>query len=340
MISVLIAGVGGASLGTEVAKSLRLAGGYRILGCDVSPLAFGHYDGACDRTFLVSRDRYIADLFAICRDQAVQAIIPGGTEPTRLVSDAKEDFRAEGICLAANASPVEALAADKAQCFRELERLGFAVPRTVAIASLADLRDVPLPCVIKPSVDSGGSSFVFFARSRQEAELYASYLLNDGRSVIAQDYIPHDLGEFTVGVLSEPSGGVLGVIALKRAFPAKLSILAQGRDFLISSGVSQGHIGAYPEICATAEKIARGFGSVGPFNVQGRIDALGRFLPFEINPRFSASTYLRALAGFNEVDHFVRLLIGAPAAAPLAIRPGWYLRGLTEAVVPENGLTS
>ena len=40
MKSVLIAGIGGGSLGTEIAKSLRLAGAYRILGCDVSPLAF------------------------------------------------------------------------------------------------------------------------------------------------------------------------------------------------------------------------------------------------------------------------------------------------------------
>jgi len=38
MVTVLIAGIVGASLGTEIAKSLRLAGGYHVIGCDPSPL--------------------------------------------------------------------------------------------------------------------------------------------------------------------------------------------------------------------------------------------------------------------------------------------------------------
>lgn len=43
-IRVLIAGIGGASLGTEILKSLLLnEERYDIFGCDISALAFGHY---------------------------------------------------------------------------------------------------------------------------------------------------------------------------------------------------------------------------------------------------------------------------------------------------------
>ena len=79
---------------------------------------------------------------------------------------------------------------------------------------------------------------------------------------------------------------------------------------MISSGYSRGHIGPYEEICSTASAIAEAVGSRGPLNIQGRIDADGCFVPFELNPRFSASTYLRTLAGFNEVDHFIKCRLG------------------------------
>ena len=61
---ILIAGIAGASLGTEIAKCLRHAGGYEIFGCDISPYAYGHYDPNFENTFLVERGRYIVDLLA------------------------------------------------------------------------------------------------------------------------------------------------------------------------------------------------------------------------------------------------------------------------------------
>jgi carbamoyl-phosphate synthase large subunit len=135
-------------------------------------------------------------------------------------------------------------------------------------------------------------------------------LLRNGLRPIAQEYIPHHGGEFTVGVLSDMDDCFLGAIALKRPLSAKLSIAIRGDDFLISSGYSRGHIGPYEEICSTASAIAEAVGSRGPLNIQGRIDADGCFVPFELNPRFSASTYLRTLAGFNEVDHFIKCRLG------------------------------
>jgi carbamoyl-phosphate synthase large subunit len=195
--------------------------------------------------------------------------------------------------------------------------------------------EAPLPCIVKPSKGSGGSAFVFYAHTRQEVRLYDAYLQSNGRHAIAQEYVPEEGGEFTAGVLSAPDGSVRGAIVLKRAFPAKLSIAARSRDFLISSGITQGHVGEYPAVSDVVIKIAVAVGSTGPINVQGRIDSQGRFLPFEINPRFSASTYLRAMAGFNEVDYYIQLIFGESLPS-LEARAGWYLRGLSEVFV-ENG---
>src|SRR6266516_2780201 len=98
MITVLIAGIGGASLGTEIAKSLRLAGGYHIIGCDPSPLAFGHYSDLCDKTVRVSLDRYIDHLVEISREEHLQAIV--AEEPMRLITALACRFSQEGIRLA------------------------------------------------------------------------------------------------------------------------------------------------------------------------------------------------------------------------------------------------
>ncbi|MBZ0129116.1 MAG: ATP-grasp domain-containing protein [Rhodobacteraceae bacterium] len=331
-ITVLIAGTAGASLGTEIAKSLVLAGGYRILGCDINPLAYGHFDANFAETFLVDASDYVAGVKAIATRNDVQVVIPGAEKPARILAAASATFADEGIVIAQNAPDVVDLASDKARCFERLQDIGLPVPQTRRIETAGDVRGFPMPCIIKPSLDSGGSSFVFFCRSDSEAELYATYLLANHLQPILQAYIPEEGGEFTIGVLSDLGGNIEGVIALQRSFTSKLSVMTRGTDFLISSGYTQGRIDTFPEVCAAARRMAEALGSRGPLNVQGRITPDGQFLPFEINPRFSASTYLRSLAGFNEVDHFIRHLLARPVARPLDIRPGWYLRTLAETV--------
>jgi carbamoyl-phosphate synthase large subunit len=329
-IPILVAGIAGASLGTEVAKSLRAVGDYRVLGCDINPFAYGHFDDSFDATFVSDPDDYIESVLAIAVAQEVRAIVPGGEVPAKLLAAATEKFKAAGIAIAQNEPEVVRIAGDKGACFERLTNLGIPIPVTRSIEHVAELHDFPMPCIIKPSKDSGGSSFVFFARTLDEAAVYVTYLRQNGLLPIAQAYIPEENGEYTVGVLSDLNGQTLGVIALRRLFNAKLSVMTRGKDFLISSGYSQGKIDVFPEVCASARRIAEAIGSRGPMNVQGRVDIQGRFIPFEINPRFSASTHLRTLAGFNEVDHFLRHILGLKPRAALEIRPGFYLRSLNE----------
>lgn len=332
-ISVMVAGIAGASLGTEIAKSLVLAGGYRVFGCDISPLAYGHFAPQFDATFLASREGYVESVIRLCVENGVEVLIPGGDQPAQLIAPAASRFAEMGVKVAQNTPDIVALASDKSLCFAALAGIDVVTPETRGIADPADVENFPMPCVVKPSRASGGSSFVFFARTHDEARLYCAYLLNNRLTPVVQSYIPEEGGEFTVGVLSDTKGELAGAIALRRTFTNKLSVMARGPDFLISTGYTQGRIEAFPEICSVAREIAERLGSRGPLNIQGRVDGEGRFVPFEINPRFSASTYLRALAGFNEVDHFVRHLVGLPARAALEARPGWYLRTLSETVV-------
>lgn len=336
-VKVMIAGVGGASLGTEICKCLCLAGKYEIYGCDISPTAYGLYDKGFTQTYRISRENYVSEVLDVCRRTGAKWLIPGGEQPNALLSAATELFSQEGICVVTNDAAIVGLCSDKEATFSKLSMCGVPIPKTTELTNADDVNNVGLPCIVKPATGTGGSASVFFAVTTDEALIYADFIRRNGSVPIAQEYVSDEEGEFTIGVLSLPDGQLVGSIALRRMLDAKLSVAYRGRGGVVSSGYSQGYIDAFPELCFQAEHIASLIQSRGPINIQGRVRN-GVLMPFEINPRFSASTYLRSLAGFNEIDMLLGYLIYGELRAPKLIKPGWYLRGLTENFVPKENV--
>ena len=335
-VKVMIAGIGGASLGTEILKSLCLVGDYKIYGCDISSTAYGLYDPSFTKTFHIDSKNYVTDVLALCSEYEIKYLIPGGERPMALLGAESEVLYSSGIQLLANSAEVIARYSDKEATFKHLSSIGISIPNTVTIKSKSDLDQIGLPCIVKPATGSGGSAAVFFAISADEAMVYADFIMRSGSAAVAQEYVDDSEGEFTIGVLSLNNGNIVGSIALRRVLDAKLSVAYRGRGGLISSGYSQGHIDLYPQLCHQAEQIAVAIGSRGPINVQGRVRD-GILLPFEINPRFSASTYLRAIAGFNEVHSLIKFYEEGVIPLRPKVKVGWYLRSLTEKyIAPEE----
>jgi carbamoyl-phosphate synthase large subunit len=132
---------------------------------------------------------------------------------------------------------------------------------------------------------------------------------------MVQEYVGTADEEYTVGVLSDLNGNFINSIAVKRLMSGQLNIRSSvtnrstrqdlGKKLVISSGVSQGHVGKFPIVTSQCEDIARQLGSTGPLNIQCRL-VKGEVKVFEINPRFSGTTSLRAMVGFNEPDLLIR----------------------------------
>jgi carbamoyl-phosphate synthase large subunit len=334
---ILIAAIGGASLGTELLKCLAATDRYRVFGCDISNYAFGHYQEGFEETAMVSSEGYEDVVLKLCLDWDIEAVIPGGEGPLVLLGKAAPQFEAQGIHVAANDPQVIATCSDKARLFERLSEMKLPIPATRSIRNPDELDGFPMPCIVKPATESGGSSFVFLAADLIEATLYVNLLLNNGKKALVQEYIPVDEGEFTIGVLSLPNGRTLGAVAMNRLFHAKLSVLYKSEAGLVSTGYSQGLIEEFPRVCAQAEALAEALGSRGPLNIQGRVRD-GVLYPFEINPRFSASSYLRTMAGFNEADLYLRSVLEGEAVARPTLRPGVYLRSLSEQYIPLDSL--
>lgn len=331
-INVLITGIAGASLGTEILKCLQLAKNYCIFGCDISNLAFGHYQEGFKETFVADPNNYVESVIDICKKNDIKYIIPGGEQPMTILGNSSELIKGNGITLVSNSQGIINKFSDKEETFKTLANLGFSIPLTIRVKTINDLNEMVFPCIVKPAKDSGGSSFVFLAGNKEEAWIYAEYLIKNNKIPLLQEYIDEKDGEFTVGVLSLPNEHIVGSIALRRTFNSKLSIFSKTATGLISSGYSQGLIDKFPDICKAAENIAKKIKSVGPINIQGRIKN-GIFVPFEINPRFSASTYLRAMASFNEIDIYLKYLIDGSINYPSEIKYGYYMRSFSEIFV-------
>lgn len=332
---VLITGIGGASLGTELLKCLQLAGGYEIYGCDIVNLAYGHYMHGFEKTFLISKDNYVHEIISICKREGIKYIVPGAEEPMVLLSKYQCLLEQNELILIGNTPKIIKVFSNKDETFKLLKSLNFSVPQTIKYSSAVDLSCMPFPAVVKPSSGSGGSSFVFFVQNKEEAEIYADYLLRNSKDPIVQEYLPIDEtvgGEFSACVLNLPNGNLVGAIALKREYPSKLSVSARFKNGIISSPYTQGLIDKFPQVERVAIDIATAINSKGPINVQGRMRK-GIFTPFEINPRFSGSAYFRAMAGFNEVDVLIKTVDTGYCDPPSDIQYGYYLRSLSEIFV-------
>jgi carbamoyl-phosphate synthase large subunit len=225
-----------------------------------------------------------------------------------------------------------------------LKQHGFPVPKTVVLDSIADLRRVDFfPAILKPYVNGGGSSHTYLIQDAEELKLFCRYLLKYGLKLMVQEYIGTGEGEYTVGVLSDPQGAVMTTVGIRRFVSFGLSNRMRvrsrskkGETLIVSSGISQGVIIGDRTILNQCRNIARALLSTGPLNIQCRV-VKGKVYTFEINPRFSGTSYMRALAGINEPDLWIRrCLLGEALARNLAPRRGMIIRGLVEKFIPEG----
>lgn len=330
---VMIAGIGGASLGTELVKCLQAAGGYSVIGCDISRLAYGHYMSEFIKTYVVDSANYLNSIIDICKNEHVDVIVPGGEQPLQILNHARHILQNHGIALAANSPEVITTFTDKRKTFDTLRAKGFSVPLTIEPRCESDFDKMSYPCIIKPSTGSGGSDAVVIVSTREEALRVWFNGTGEGRSFLLQEYIPIDEGEFSLGVLSLPGHGVIGSIAMKKVFESKIALHSKSAFGIVSSPYSSGIIEEFLELRQYAESIADAIGSTGPLNIQGRMHN-GKFLPFEINPRFSGSEYVRTMAGFNQLDIYLSYLQTGEVPSIPPYRRGYYLRSLTETYVP------
>lgn len=334
-INVLVTSVGGFSHGSSIVKALlQSALPLDIVGTDMSPRLINASPVKKKEIVPGARtDEYIETVLNIIKNRAIDCIFTGSEQELLKIAAHREFIESEGAKVFMNNHDVITLCKNKLSCFMFLQSLGFDIPKTFLIRGRESWESIDcFPVVIKPYLETGASANVFVAKSKDELSFIATYLLNKNIDIIAQEYLPYENNEYTVGVTSLiEEASVISSIALRKFIEGPTSYI-NNEGVVISSGITQGEFLDFQDIRKQCEAIAAKICSTGPLNIQLRvIDGIVK--PFEINPRFSGTTSARAFNGYNEPEFYIRKYILNDAKAKEALSStgrGFVVKGLDE----------
>lgn len=332
------------NVGEQILEALRMAKTpYFIITTNIEALKNGLYE--TDKSFLVpmsSHRDYISCLLKICLKEKIQVLIPGSAPELDVLSENREKFEEKGILVLLNSKEVIETCQDKFRTMEFLKKHQLLFPRFAFLEKPVLPRGLSFPLIIKPQKGGGGSRNVFLLQDQEDLNYYFSFFKKQELLPIVQEYVGDSSEEYTVGVLSDRDGRLIDSIVIKREVKGDLSVRAeinniklQGKQFVISSGFSQGMVDDYPEVKNYAEKIALVLDSRGPLNVQCRKTKKGVYT-MEINPRFSGTAAIRALLGFNEPDTLIRQYLLGEKVNKIKYRKGLVLRDLRMVYITFN----
>lgn len=312
MKTVFVTGVG-ALLGQGILRSLRLSGRpLRIVTADPDARAAGHWLGDVATIIPPLIDpAYLPVVEGVLVREKVDLVLVGTDVELATFAAARERLeRVHGIHVLVSSPEVVEIADDKWVTTSFLAEHGLAAPRSAlasdpeAVRRLVD--EVGLPLFAKPrrGARSVGARII-------ETHKALASACEDEPALLVQELLPEQTGEYTAGSLVV-DGRCQGVVVLRR-------------DLRLGNTYRAYREPGCSAFDAFVIRVAEALGPYGPCNFQFRIRN-GEPVVFEINARFSGTTPVRAIFGFNEVAAIVdRVLDGKPIPAP-HLREGIVLR--------------
>jgi len=309
--TVAVTGVGG-GVGQAILRALRRSTlVLRVVGFDMNARGAGLYQADVGyRLPLCSDPAYVNRLVDILVKEHVSVLIPGSDPELSVLARARSGIEEAGIKVVVGSPETVGICRDKQRCSEFFRERGFPFVHTVPIADAVRLaEEVGYPLVVKP-VDGSASRGVAVVFGPSELERYTS----------RPGYISQEAAfpvEWTrQGVLSAESVYRGGTLRQEEEISIQVVYDHVGKYLGTFTSVNRLQSGVpifvdpqrSPEVRAVVEGMANALrerGLVGPCNFQARLTSEGPKV-FEINPRFTGITGVRAAMGFNAVDAVLR----------------------------------
>lgn len=303
MTTVLVTGAG-ALLGQGIIRALRQSSiDARIVAVDPSAQSAGlFWADAAHLVPFASDPSYLDRVRLLIEREKVDAVLVGTDVELEIFAANRAMLEGEhGIHVLVSSPEVVAIADDKYATAEFFRSHGFDHPRSALPENDAALEalvaECGFPLIVKPR---RGARSLGVSRVDDRDALDAAIAGREG--LVVQECVGTAELEFTASVLvfdGEP----------------KASIVMR-RD-LRDGNTYRAFTEPFPELNALTRCWGAALRPHGPANFQFRLDSEGRAKVFEINGRFSGTTPLRALVGFNEVEMCLRhLLFGEPVTQP------------------------
>lgn len=325
-INVAVTSVG-SGIGQAIVDGCRRSSlPIEVLGLDMRPLSYGAVE--CDRFAPlppVSHPEYLSSLLDECASNNIEALVPGLDSELLLLAQGRGAFESKGIKLIVAGADLIALCRDKLRWGRELSApSGIVLPCFTPHEAMERLgsAQLALPLIAKPLDGSASMGVQILHSAGQLAGIGPGYIVqpfvlpartdeaygeikaaaDEGRLVQA--------AEISVQSLYGKDGRLLGRMAsrnrLKNGVPIEVVPVELGPDAAAIDAL---------------ESRLRPLGLCGTLNLQGRMTEKGLRL-FEMNPRFTGISGLRARLGFNEVEAAIRDALDLPQVdGPLVVNP-------------------
>ncbi|WP_343344329.1 ATP-grasp domain-containing protein [Sphingomicrobium sp. XHP0239] len=324
MITVLVTGAG-ALLGQGIIRSLKRGTlDVKIVAVDPSPLAPALYwvDEAYGVPMANDAD-YLPRLREVIGRCGADVLIPGTDVELEILSEARAVIEAEQDCKVLVSSPeVVRIADDKYATAAFFRDAGFDYPGSAKGEDGAEIdalvEKVGFPLIVKPRV---GARSIGVSRVTDRAQLDRAL---DGREgLVVQECVGGDEAEYTASAL---------------VFDGQPTVSVVMRRDLRDGNTYRAFTEPFDELHGLTRRWGEALGPYGPANFQFRLDAEGRAKVFEINGRFSGTTPLRQLVGFDEVEMCLRhLVLGEDLTQPV-IEEAAILRHWSETKVSYDDL--
>ena len=285
---VLVTGVGG-DIGQSLLKCLKDTDyEFSLLGCDIDPFAGGRalVEKFYQVPYATDSENYLRFVTGLFESESVEYIFPT-TEAEIEFFDINRELFKNNATIFIHGHDIVKTFLDKYETALLLAENGLPSPKTYLIEHYKDELDYPY--ILKPRKGHGGKNLIL-VNDAEAFKFFRSRLEN----YVVQENIGTPDEEYTVTIFS--TGKKSYSMALKRSLGyGSLSKVAQ----LITDS----------NLECLAEKIAAAVSLEGSLNIQCRKTNSG-YVPFEVNPRFSSTVYVRHYFGFQDVKWWVDLKEG------------------------------
>lgn len=314
-MKVLVTGAG-ALLGQGIIRSLKRSTlDIAIATADPNVLSPGLF--WTDERYLIpfaDDADYVARIEHVIDQSRADALLVGTDVELPFYAAHRVELERRGIQVLVSSPDVVSIADDKYRTNQFFRNAGFDAPGSALPEDTDELERLiatsGFPLIVKPRI---GARAIGVSLVRDRAELRAA--LTGRTGLIVQECVGSDDQEYTASVLVFDGS-------------AKASIVMR-RD-LRDGNTYRAFTEPFDELNAIVRRWGEALNPYGPANFQFRIDDKGRPKAFEINGRFSGTTPLRALVGFNEVEMCLRkILLGEEIVQP-AVETATILRYWSE----------